>query len=157
MCDFYSLFRGQSVGGQHWSESSYWRFWSCSPVSIPVHWSRRISGTIIGNNSIYGSRGKVTLLDIHLCNTLLMRANKVKTAVQWFSMSYAVVARFSGYGNSIYNITLLDSFLQLFVNVYLCRYKEDKTIYLREFQWSLDSMSNHIFSIEFILKLIAHK
>ena len=35
---------------------------------------------------------------------LLMRFNKVETAVQWFSMSHAVFAGFSSHGNSIYNI-----------------------------------------------------
>ena len=30
--------------------------------------------------------------------------NKVETAVQWFRMSHAVLARFSVYGNPIYNI-----------------------------------------------------
>ena len=38
------------------------------------------------------------------CYKLLMRPNKVETAVQWFRMSHAVFDGFSGHGNSIYNI-----------------------------------------------------
>ena len=34
--------------------------------------------------------------------TLLMRPNKVETAVEWFSMSHEVLAGFFGHGNSIY-------------------------------------------------------
>ena len=36
--------------------------------------------------------------------SLLMKPNKVETAVQWFRMSRAEFARFSGHGNSNYNI-----------------------------------------------------
>ena len=39
-----------------------------------------------------------------LLYTLLMRPNKVKTAVQLFHMLHVVLAGFSGHGNSIYNI-----------------------------------------------------
>ena len=34
-----------------------------------------------------------------------MRPNKVETAVQWFHMSRAMFAWFSGYGNLIYKIS----------------------------------------------------
>ena len=34
--------------------------------------------------------------------TLLMKPNMVETAVQWFRMSRAIFAGFSGHGNSIY-------------------------------------------------------
>ena len=33
-----------------------------------------------------------------------MKPNKVKTTVSWFHMLHAVLTRFSGYCNSIYNI-----------------------------------------------------
>ena len=46
-------------------------------------------------------------LNYHDQKIVIMRiwlAIKVETAIQWFCMLHAVLARFSGHGNSIYNI-----------------------------------------------------
>ena len=43
--------------------------------------------------------------------TLLMRPNKIKTAVRWICILHALLAEFSDYGNSVYKyISTLDRF-----------------------------------------------
>ena len=48
--------------------------------------------------------------------------NKAKTSVQWFRMSHAVLAGFSGHGNSIYKFQSSDKLINSFSHIFLAPY-----------------------------------
>ena len=53
---------------------------------------------------------------------MVMRSNKVKTAVQWFHISRAVFAGFSGHGNSIYKYSIEKNACIVMQIKWFCRY-----------------------------------